>query len=240
MEAALEAVTRQTFGKNETRRLRRGGRIPAIVYGGGGKDGGGTAVSIDPKLLMQIMHSESGANAIISLAIDGGKVTQVLVKEYQLDPIMNHLLHVDFYRVAMDRAITVSVPVTLEGEAVGVKQQGGILDFVNREVEVECLPADIPEHLEVDVSELMIGQGVRLREVSEGVKWTPISPPDMLLVHVAAPKAEAEEEPEADEAGVEATAEGEATEPEVIKKGKGEQEEGGEKPSSESRRSERK
>ena len=175
MEATLEAVTRQTFGKNETRRLRRDGRIPAVVYGGAGKNGSGTPISLDPKLLMRIIKSESGINTIIGLTIDGGKATQVLVKEYQLDPIVNHLLHVDFYRAAMDQVIRVSVPVTLKGEAVGVKQEGGLLDFVNREVEVECLPVDIPEHLAVDVSELAIGQGVRLRELIEGVKWTPIS-----------------------------------------------------------------
>ena len=226
MEATLEAVTRQTFGKNETRRLRRDGRLPAVVYGGAGKNGSGTPISLDPKLLMRIIKSESGINTIIGLTIDGGKATQVLVKEYQLDPIVNRLLHVDFYRVAMDQVIRVSVPVTLKGEAVGVKQEGGLLDFVNREVEVECLPVDIPEHLEVDVSELAIGQGVRLRELLEGVKWTPVSSPDALLVHEVAPKAEVEEEPEVVAEG-EAGAEGEAAEPEVIKKGKTEEEEGG-------------
>ena len=231
MKATLEAVTRQTFGKNETRRLRRGGRLPAVVYGGVGKNGSGTPISLDPKLLMRIIRSESGINTIIGLTIDGRKATQVLVKEYQLDPIVNDLLHVDFYRVAMDQVIKVSVPVILKGEAVGVKQEGGLLDFVNREVEVECLPADIPEHLEVDVSELTIGQGVRLRELIEGVKWTPVSSPDALLVHVVAPKAEVEEEPEVVAEG-EAGAEGEAAEPEVIKKGKAEQEESDEKSSS--------
>ena len=231
MEATLEAVTRQTFGKNETRRLRRDGRLPAVVYGGAGKNGSGTPISLDPKQLMQIIKSESGINTIIGLTIDDGKATQVLVKEYQLDPIGNHLLHVDFYRVAMDQVIRVSVPVTLKGEAVGVKQEGGLLDFVNREVEVECLPVDIPEHLEVDVSELAIGQGVRLRELIEGVKWTPVSSPDALLVHVVAPKAEVEEEPEVVAEG-EAGAEGEAAEPEVIKKGKTEEEGGGEESSS--------
>ncbi|HAK56783.1 MAG: 50S ribosomal protein L25 [Vicinamibacterales bacterium] len=231
MEATLEAVTRSTFGKNETRRLRRDGRLPAVVYGTAGKkvgkkkDAGGTPVSVDPKPLMRIMHSESGTNTLIGLTIDGGKPTQVLVKEFQLDPIMDRLLHVDFYRVAMDRVIIVSVPVTLKGEAIGVKQEGGLLDFVHREVEVECLPADIPEHLEVDVSELSIGDGVRLRALSEGVKWTPISSLDTLLVHVVAPKAEVEETEEAVEGEV--AVEGEAGEPEVIKKGKTEDEAGG-------------
>ena len=131
----------------------------------------------------------------------------------------------------MDRVIIVSVPVILKGEAVGVKQQGGLMDFVHREVAIECLPAEIPEHLEVDVSELMIGQGVRLRELLEGVVWTPVSAPDTLLVHVVAPKAEVTEEEEAAEAEAEAAI-GEQAEPEVIKKGKAEQDEGGEGSSS--------
>ncbi len=231
MEATLEAVTRSTFGKNESRRLRRDGRIPAVVYGGVDPQAGSVSISVDPTPLLRIMHSESGANTLIGLTIDGGAASQVLVKQYQLDPIKDELIHVDFYRVAMDRVITVSVPVILKGEAVGVKQQGGLMDFVHREVAIECLPAEIPEHLEVDVSELMIGQGVRLRELLEGVVWTPVSAPDTLLVHVVAPKAEVTEEEEAAEAEAEAAI-GEQAEPEVIKKGKAEQGEGGEGSSS--------
>ena len=229
MEATLEAVTRSTFGKNESRRLRRDGRIPAVVYGGVDPQAGSVSISVNPKPLMRIMYSESGANTLIGLTIDGGAASQVLVKQYQLDPIKDELIHVDFYRVAMDRVITVSVPVILKGEAVGVKQQGGLMDFVHREVAIECLPAEIPEHLEVDVSELMIGQGVRLRELLEGVVWTPVSAPDTLLVHVVAPKAEVTEEEEAAEAEA---AIGEQAEPEVVKKGKAEQDEGGEGSSS--------
>ena len=229
MEATLEAVTRSTFGKNESRRLRRDGRIPAVVYGGVDPQAGSVSISVDPKPLLRIMYSESGANTLIGLTIDGGAASQVLVKQYQLDPIKDELIHVDFYRVAMDRVITVSVPVILKGEAVGVKQQGGLMDFVHREVAIECLPAEIPEHLEVDVSELMIGQGVRLRELLEGVVWTPVSAPDTLLVHVVAPKAEVAEEEEAAEAEA---AIGEQAEPEVVKKGKAEQDEGGEGSSS--------
>ena len=230
MEATLEAVTRSEFGKNESRRLRRGGRIPAVVYGGVDPKANGMPISVDPKSLLQIMHSESGANTLIGLTIDGGKASQVLVKEYQLDPIHSDLLHVDFYRVAMDRVITVSVPVSLKGEPLGVKQQGGLMDFVHREVDIECLPAEIPEHLEADVSELMIGQGIRLRDLLEGVTWTPVSAPDTLLVHVVAPKAEAEEEEAAEAEAAEVA--GDQAEPEVIKKGKAEEEEGGEGSSS--------
>src|SRR6185436_13348789 len=121
------------------------------------------------------LHSESGQNTIISLEL-GGKTTPVLVKDFLLDPVTHAMLHADFYRVAMDRKITVTVPVTVKGEARGVKQQGGVLDFVTREFEVECFPADIPEHVEVDVSELMMGQGVRIRDIVEGAPAVEAAP----------------------------------------------------------------
>ena len=204
-DATLAAVTREERGKNEARRLRRAGQLPAVLYGG--KSSAGVAIKMDPKELLEILHSESGVNTLIALSVDGGAASQVLVKEFQLDPVSNELLHVDFYRPPLDKVITVTVPVTLAGEAAGVKQQGGLVDFVQRDVQVECLPTEIPEHLEVDVSPLMIGQGVRLRDLLEGVVWKPVSDPDTLLVHVVAPKVEAE--PAEDEA----EAEGGAGEP---------------------------
>src|SRR5450759_741329 len=124
--------------------------------------------------------------------------------------------------ISIDKAITVTVPILLRGEAPGVKQQGGLLDFVHREIDIECLPADIPEHIEVDVSNLMLNQSIRLRDIVESMKWKPVSETDTMLVHVVAPKAEAE--PEVVEAEATAT----AAEPEVIKKGKGEKEDEGE------------
>jgi len=220
MESTLAAVTRSGRGKNEARRLRSSGSLPAVVYGGESKQG--ISVSVDPKALLHILHSESGVNTLISLSVDDGAVNQVLVKEFQIDPVASDLLHVDFYRLALDKAITVTIPVTLTGEPEGVRLQGGLVDFVQREVQVECMPTEIPEHIEVDISELVIGQGVRLREVLEGVSWTPVSDPDILLVHVIAPKVE-EEEVAADEAG-EGAAEGTEAggEAEGVKKGKGE------------------
>jgi large subunit ribosomal protein L25 len=131
--------------------------------------------------------------------------------------VTHHLLHVDFYRVAMDKLVRVTVPLVIKGEAPGVKQQGGILDFVHREIEVECLPADIPEHVEVDVSELMIGQSIRLRELAQQAKWTAVSDPDLMLVHVIVPRI-VEEAPKPAEAEAAAA----PAEPEVIKKGKAE------------------
>src|SRR5688500_10477546 len=159
MDATLKAEKREGRGKNEARRLRAGGRIPAVVYGA--EKGKALEIAVDPKMLLRILHSESGVNTLIGLQLDGGD-SRVLVKEYQLDPIHHKLLHADFYQVAMDKALTVTVPIILKGEPKGVKQQGGIVDFVNREIEVECLPGDIPENITVDVTELMLNQGVRV------------------------------------------------------------------------------
>ena len=170
------------------------GHIPAVVYGGTPKEA--VPESVDPKTLLRILHSDSGVNTLIDLELEGGDSSQVLVKDFQLDPISSELLHVDFYRLAMDKAITVSVPVTLTGEAIGVKQEGGLLDFLTREIQVECMPAEIPENVEVDVRELSIGDGVRVRDVVEGVVWKPISELDTLLVHVVPPKVEEESEEE--------------------------------------------
>jgi large subunit ribosomal protein L25 len=220
METTLQAVKRGDKGKNEARRLRASGRLPAVVYGrtGDTKTAEALPVSVEPKELSRILHSESGANTLITLKIDGEADARVLVKEYQLDPISHHLLHADFYRVAMDKAITVTVPIVLRGEARGVKQQDGILDFVTRQISIECLPGNIPESIEVDVSELMINQGVRVRDLQSGGKWTAVSEPDTMLAHVVPPKAV--EEPVVAEAAPAAPAE-----PEVIKKGKTDKEE---------------
>ena len=214
MDVTMAAATRDGRGKNEARRLRRSGRVPAVLYGG--ESTGGVPLEVDPDEVHRILHSESGVNTLIALSVDGGASSQVMVREFQVDPISNALLHVDFYRPALDKVITVTVPVLLVGEPAGVKQQGGLLDFVQRDVHVECLPTEIPEHIEVDVSELLIGQGVRLRDLLEGVSWTPVSEPETLLAHVIAPKVE--EEPAAEEEAAEAAEEG--AQPEVIKKGR--------------------
>jgi len=218
METILEATARESFGKNEARRTRRAGRVPAVLYGGDGK--GATPISVEPRALLRILHSESGANTLISLRLAGAGDTRVLVKEYQLDPVTHHLLHADFYRVAMDRAIQVTIPVSVKGEPKGVKQQGGILEFVRREIEIQCLPGDIPEHVEIDVSELMVHQGIRVRDIVHDARWTAVTDGDTMLVHVILPKAE--EEPPAAEAAA-AAAPATPAEPEVIKKGKKEE-----------------
>ena len=225
MDATLEVIKRDGRGKNEARRLRASGRIPAVVYGSRkGRTLECIPVAVDPKAVLRILHSESGANTLITLKLDGTE-SRVMVKEYQVDPITHTLLHADFYELAMDRAITVTVPIAVKGEAKGVKQQGGLLDFVTREVQVQCLPTDIPEHIDVDVTELMLHQAIRLRDLPQDPKWRPLNDPDTMIVHVVLPKAEeaaAAGAPEAETAAV-ATAE-----PEVIKKGKVEKE--GEEP----------
>src|SRR5262245_17447852 len=187
MDATLQAEKRSSRGKNEARRLRAAGRIPAVVYGK--EKNTAVEISVDPKILSRILHSESGVNTLISLGLDGGS-TRVLVKEYQIDPIAHKLLHADFYQVAMDKTLTVTVPIVLKGEPKGVKQQGGIVDFVNRDIEIEVLPGDIPENIVVDITELMLHQGLRVRDLQlEGVKWKRVTAADTMQVHVVALKA---------------------------------------------------
>jgi len=222
MEAVLEAVRRDEFGRNNAGRLRRKGSIPAVIYGG--ESSKTESLSVDPKALLEILHSKSGANTLISLRLDGAGDTRVLLKHFQVHPVSQQLLHADFYRVAMDKVIRVTVQVHLTGEAKGVKAEGGVVDFVHREIVVECLPADIPQQVVVDVTELALHDGVRVRDIDTGGKWKAISEPDMLIVHVVAPKVEAEPAP-ADAAAVPAA----PAEPEVIKKGKIEKEEDKEK-----------
>jgi large subunit ribosomal protein L25 len=220
MEAVLDAIERTDRGKNEARRLRATGRIPAVVYGG--KDGG-KPIAVDPKVLARILRTEQGANTLIALNLPDGANARVLVKEYQLDPITHQLLHADFYRVAMDKVIRVQVNVVAQGEPKGVKQQGGVLDIVHRQIEIECLPADIPNNINIDVSDLMVGQSIRVKDVATNPKWKALSDPEMMLLHVIIPKVEETPAPGA-EAAAPAGAAATPAEPEVIKKGKKEEE----------------
>lgn len=227
MDATLEAKKRDGRGKNEARRLRVSGRIPAVVYGAR-KDGQapeGVPVAVDPKEVLRILHSESGANTLINLKLEGGAESRVMVRDYQLDPITHQLLHADFYQLAMDKAIVVAVPVVVKGEAAGVKQQGGLLDFVTREIQVQCLPTDIPEHIDVDVSELMLHQSIRVKDIATNPKWKAVTDGETMIVHIVMPKAEESAATAAEGAAAAAPAAGAPAEPEVIKKGKTEKEE---------------
>ena len=219
METTLEATARDMFGKNEARRIRREGKVPAVLYGGAdSKDA--TPIAVEPRALLRILHSESGQNTLIALKLGGSGDTRVLVKDFQLDPVTHQILHADFYRVAMDKVIQVTIPVTVRGEPKGVKQQSGILEFIRREIVVECLPGDIPEHVDIDVSELMLHQGIRVRDIATDPKWKSVTEGDAMLVHVIMPKAEEAPTPEVTAAAATAT----PAEPEVIKKGKKEEE----------------
>jgi len=219
MEATLEATHRDSFGKNEARRIRAGGKVPGVLYGGDRKEA--TPIAVEPRALLKILHSEAGQNTLISLKLSGAGDTKVLVKDFQLDPITHHVLHADFYRVAMDKVVQITIPVIVTGgEPKGVKQQGGLLEFVRREIVIECLPGDIPEHVECNVGELMLHQGIRVRDVATNPKWKAITEPEAMLVHVIMPKAE--EAPATPEAAA-AAATAAPAEPEVIKKGKKEE-----------------
>src|SRR5690348_1468188 len=162
-QEVVEAQAREdsSRGKNEARRLRAKGRVPAVVYGAKKPS---LAVSVDPKQISRILQSESGHNTIFELQLNGDKA-RVMIVDWQYDPLKGKLLHIDMKRIAMDERIKVQVPIHLKGEAAGVKQQGGILDQVLREVEIECLPSDIPSHIDADVSHLVFGTVLRVADL---------------------------------------------------------------------------
>ena len=163
MEAiVIEAQPRTAGGKSAARHLRQAGQLPAVVYGG---QKGSLAVTVDPRAVEKALHSEAGHNVLLTLQVKGHGKTSAMIKDWQYEPVKGQLLHVDFLRIALDVRVKVKVPVVAVGEPVGVSQQGGLLEYVNREIEVECLPGDIPEHLNVDVSELKIGQSFRVGDL---------------------------------------------------------------------------
>lgn len=223
--AVLEAQPRAAGNKNEARRVRRGGKIPGVVYGAG-KDA--VPVTIDPRQVQRILHSETGHNTIFDLALDGGERTKAMIVDWQYEPIKGKLLHIDLKRIAMDRKLRVMVPIHLTGEATGVKQQGGILEQIQREVEVECLPGDIPSHIDADISELVFGKVLRVSDLPKLDKIRVLTDTNQPVAHVISIKEEVVATPEA----VAAEASAAPAEPEVIKKGKQEVEgeEGAEAP----------
>jgi len=218
----LEAQPRNAGNKNEARRVRRGGKIPAVVYGAGQDY---LPVAVDPRQVKRILNSETGHNTIFDLALDGGTKTKAMIVDWQYEPIKGNLLHIDLKRIAMDKKLAVMVPVELIGEPAGVKQQGGILEQMLREVEVECLPADIPSHIDVDVSELVFGKVLRVADLPHSDKLKFLTDENQPVAHVTTVKEEVVATPEA--VAAEAAA---PTEPEVIKKGKQETEEEGAAP----------
>jgi large subunit ribosomal protein L25 len=217
-QITVEAKPRADRGKNAARRMRRQGHVPAVLYGG---EGNSLTLAVNTKQLSAIMRSQSGHNTIFKVKLPAGEQSAML-KDWQVDPLLGTLLHVDLLRVAMDVRMRVKVPVHTFGEPQGVKLQGGIFEMVTREVEIECLPSDIPGEIRVDISELMIGKHLRVGDLPiDTAKIKLVTDPQRVVAHVVALRAE--EEKPAEAAAAEAAA---PAEPEVIKKGKKEAEEG--------------
>ena len=222
MEAfVVEAAPREERGKHAARRTRRTGQVPAVLYGGKHEP---IAMAVNARQIARILRSETGHNTIFTVQISGHKDERAMLKDWQVDPVSGALLHVDLLRIAMDVRMRVKVPVHTFGEPEGVKLQGGIFEMVTREVELECLPADIPEEFKVDVSGLTIGKQLRAADLPiDPNKIKLVTDPQRVLAHVVVLKKE--EEVAAPEAAAVAT-EAAPAEPEVIKKGKKEVEEG--------------
>jgi large subunit ribosomal protein L25 len=198
------------FNKNAARQVRLAGKIPAVVYGAGHES---VAVELDPKQILRILHSESGHNTIFDVDIAGQGIAKAMIVDWQYEPIRDSLLHIDLKRIALDKTMKVSVPVRLIGVPTGVKNDGGMLDQVLREVEIECLPGEIPSHINVDVTGLGMHDAIRVSDLphegrSKSFKF--LSAEDATIAHVVSIRAEAEPV-----AAVPAVAE-----PEVTKKGK--------------------
>ena len=214
-DITIEALPRTTRGKNEARRMRVAGSIPAVVYGSGGES---IAVAVGPKEVNKILHSKTGHNTIFNVQVTGGENVPVMIVDWLNDPIKDTLLHVDLKRIDLSQRIKVKVPVLTTGEPKGVKIQGGLHELITREIEIECLPDDIPESFTVDVVELMMGQSIRASQVELSGSMKLVSNPEAVISHVVALRAE--EAP----AAVEGAAPAATAEPEVIKKGKKEEE----------------
>jgi large subunit ribosomal protein L25 len=212
VETVVATPREGKFNKNAARRVRVAGKIPAVVYGAGQDS---VAVAVDPKAITKILHSESGHNTIFDLNVEGAAVVKAMIVDWQHEPIKGKLLHIDLKRIAMDKPMRVSVPIQLVGTSTGVKNQGGILDHVLREVEIECLPADIPSHLDVDVSGLELHGVIRVSDLPHSGSIKFLGDENATVAHVTAVKE--------DTAAVEAAAAA-AAEPEVAKKGKPEAE----------------
>jgi large subunit ribosomal protein L25 len=218
-QEVVEAQARpeDSRGKNEARRVRAAGRVPGVLYGAKKPT---LAVTLDPKEITRILHSESGHNTIFDLKV-GSEKARVMIVDWQHDPMYGKLLHIDLKRIAMDEKIRVKVPIHLTGEAEGVKQQGGILDQVLREVEVECLPGDIPSHIDADITHLVFGTVLRVSDLPHAGKLKFLTDDAQTVAHITSVKEEVVPTPEA----VAEAAAAAPAEPEVIKKGKQEGEE---------------
>src|SRR5436853_5577619 len=182
----LEAQPRTAGNKNDARRVRRSGKIPGVVYGAGKS---ALSVSLDPRQVSRILHSATGHNTIFDLALDGER-SKAMIVDWQYEPIKGSLLHIDLKRIAMDQKLTVTVPIVLKGEAVGVKTQGGIMEQILREVEIECLPGDIPSEIDLDVSELTFNKVLRVSDLPASPKLKYLTDSNQPVAHVISIKEE--------------------------------------------------
>ena len=207
-EAVVATPRTGKFNKNHARRVRVAGKIPAVVYGAGQDP---VAVTVDPKVIIKILHSDSGHNTIFDLNVENsGGIVKAMIVDWQNEPIKGKLLHIDLKRIAMDKPMRVSVPIQLVGVPVGVKAQGGILEHVLREVEIECLPADIPSHLDVDVTNLALNSAIHVSDLPHSGSIKFLGEENATVAHVTSVR---------EDAAAEAAAAA-PTEPEVAKKGK--------------------
>ena len=209
MPTVIEAQTRIPEGKNANRRIRKAGGIPAVIYAPGKEP---AVLSLNHGDVYAILRSEAGQNTIFTVSIEGGGQRSAMVKDYQLDPVKGKLIHADLMEIAMDRLLTLMVNVELIGEPQGVKIDGGTLDFVTRAIEIECMPADIPDSIKLEVGALKINGYIRAKDINLGDKVRILTEPDVVIATVAPPQKEAAAEAAAS-----------AAEPEVIKKGKPEE-----------------
>jgi large subunit ribosomal protein L25 len=217
-EVVVATPRKGKFNKNAARRVRAAGLVPAVLYGPGHEP---VAVEVEPKQISRILFSETGHNTIFDVQISGQPTTKAMIVDWQREPIKDQLIHIDLKRIALDKLLRVKVRVKLLGVPVGVKTEGGILDQVLREVEIECLPADIPSHIDVDVSGLGMHQVVRVNGLPHSEKIKYLTSEDATVAHVVSIKEEVAPAPEGEAAAAAATAEGAApAEPEVAKKGK--------------------
>ncbi len=215
-DITIVAEPRSSRGNNEARRLRVAGQAPGVLYGAGGDS---VAVAVSPKEVNKILHSKTGHNTIFNLSVTGGETVPVMVVDWQHDPVKENLLHVDLKRIDLTLRLRVKIPVQTSGEPKGVKLQGGLHEVITREVEIECLPDDIPEHFTVETGELSIGESIRASQIPMAPSMKLLSNPDAVISHVVAMKAE-EVAPAADAVAAAPV----AAEPEVAKKGKKEEE----------------
>ncbi|MDQ6706070.1 MAG: 50S ribosomal protein L25 [Acidobacteriota bacterium] len=214
-DTIVAAEIRASRGKNEARRTRMRGMVPGVVYGAFQDP---VSIAVNPKHILQILRSKTGHNTIFNVDVQGGENTPVMVVDEQYDPVKSHLLHVDLKRIDLSKRIKVTVPVVTEGDAKGIKLQGGLLEIVTRSIDIECVPDEIPQNFVIDVSDLMIGQSKRAGDIPMPGSMKLQSPADAVIAHVVSIRAV--EEPVAAETAAPVA----GAEPEVVKKGKKEEE----------------